>query len=233
MAPSVQHASRCRGRHRRGCAGHRGCAAWPCRCRPPPAGRIRAPRWPHGSSSRRCPTPPRRSCGRSATRSGSSPGRRGCRHPAAARSRPPTSRRARCLRPRRAKRRNPSVPSKSRHSSAVSQASRLSRVMPHSITMAGSSMISGTGPSAGGVSFFAQAAMAARRSATIAGQCCWPARRRAGRPGLHQVDDRATSARSASGGTHPLPSRRSRARASSAPNSRILLKNRFVYQCSQ
>ena len=46
--------------------------------------------------------------------------------------------------------------------------------MPQSITIAGSSMMSGTGPSAGGVSCFAHSAMAARRSATIAGQCAGP-----------------------------------------------------------
>ena len=54
--------------------------------------------------------------------------------------------------------------------SADSHASRLSRVIPQSMTMAGSSMMSGTGPSAGGVASLAQTASAARRSAMMAGQ---------------------------------------------------------------
>src|SRR6185312_854190 len=53
---------------------------------------------------------------------------------------------------------------------ADSHASRLSRVIPQSMTIAGSSMTSGTGPSAGGVSCFAHSRMAALRSATIWGQ---------------------------------------------------------------
>ncbi len=53
---------------------------------------------------------------------------------------------------------------------ADSQESRLSRVMPQSITIAGSSITSGTGPSAGGVSCLAHSRIAARRSTTIAGQ---------------------------------------------------------------
>ena len=85
---------------------------------------------------------------------------------------------------------NPLSTFESAFSPAVSQASRLSRVMPHSITMAGSSMISGTGPSAGGVSFFAHRAMAARRVGDDRRPVLRSARRRAGRPGLHQVDDR-------------------------------------------
>ncbi len=50
------------------------------------------------------------------------------------------------------------------------QMSRFSRVMPQSMTMAGSSITSGTGPRAGGVSCLAHSAMAALRSATMGGQ---------------------------------------------------------------
>lgn len=58
--------------------------------------------------------------------------------------------------------------------SAVSHAFRFSRVMPQSITIAGSSMTSGTGPSAGGGTCFAHSFNAARRSLTIPGQCAGP-----------------------------------------------------------
>src|SRR5437660_119397 len=57
---------------------------------------------------------------------------------------------------------------------ARSHLSRLSRVIPQSITIAGSSITSGTGPKAGGVLCLAHSAVAARRSATICGPCAGP-----------------------------------------------------------
>ena len=57
---------------------------------------------------------------------------------------------------------------------ARSHRSRLSRVMPQSITIAGSSITSGTGPKAGGVLCLAHSAIAARRSLTICGQRSGP-----------------------------------------------------------
>jgi hypothetical protein len=100
------------------------------------------------------------------------------------------------------------------------------------MTMAGSSMMSGTGPSAGAVSCRAHSLIAARRSATFAGQCCGP---RAGEPVDHEVM-RSTMADSSSKcvswNTSSVCAKKPCC-ASSAPNSRILLKNRFVYQCSQ
>ena len=75
-----------------------------------------------------------------------------------------------------------------------SQASRLSRVMPHNITIAGSSITSGTMPSAGGTVCSAQAVIAALRSATMAGQCPGPI---GGLP-LDQLSIRSTIALSSS-----------------------------------
>ena len=113
----------------------------------------------------------------------------------------------------------------------VSQVSSVSRVMPQSMTIAGSSIASGTGPSAGGVSCFAHCLIAARRSATTSGQCA-AARRGTRRPRGHQVDDRGLElvvcqVKDVFGVGEEF------VRASNAPNSRILLKNRLVYQCSQ
>jgi hypothetical protein len=117
-------------------------------------------------------------------------------------------------------------------SSALSQASRLSRVMPQSITMAGSSMTSGTGPSAGAVSCFAHSLIAARRWATISGQRAGP---RGAEPFDHAViwSMMASSSSKCVSWNTSSGSAKKPLRASSAPNSRILLKNRFVYQCSQ
>ena len=58
--------------------------------------------------------------------------------------------------------------------SAESQASRFSRVIPQSMTIAGSSITAGTGPSAGGVACLPHSTTAARRAATIVGQCAGP-----------------------------------------------------------
>src|SRR5690554_6614092 len=59
-------------------------------------------------------------------------------------------------------------------SPSLSQESRFSRVMPHSISIDGSSITSGTAPSAGEVGCLLHSAMAALRSATTAGQCFGP-----------------------------------------------------------
>ncbi len=78
----------------------------------------------------------------------------------------------------------------SRRSSAFSQVSRLSRVMPQSMTIAGSSITSGTGPSAGGVVVLRP--LLDRRAALRDDlrPVRRTARRRAVRPRRHQVDDR-------------------------------------------
>ena len=118
---------------------------------------------------------------------------------------------------------------------SLSQESRLSRVMPHSITIAGSSITSGTAPSAGEVGCLAHSAIAALRSATTAGQCFGP---RASAP-LPQASIRSMIALSTSycvrwkmSSSRPSGPKKPWL-ASSAPNSLILLKNRLVYQCSQ
>ena len=80
---------------------------------------------------------------------------------------------------------------------------------------------------------FAHSAMAARRCATIAGQCGGP---RGGEPvdqDCHQVDDRGLELVVREVEDIVFASAKNPCCASSAPNSRILLKNRFVYQCSQ
>ncbi len=139
----------------------------------------------------------------------------------------------RCLRPRRDEAAKPLSSFGSGSSPALSQVSRLSRVMPHSITIAGSSITSGTAPSAGEVACLPHSSIAAARCLTIAGQCCGP---RGGEPMPqleHQIDDRAFELVVGEVEHVLLLLRRSRARRSSAPNSRILLKNRLVYQCSQ
>ncbi len=123
---------------------------WRCRCRPRPAIRIRAPRWPRGSSSRRCPTPRPGSSGRSAPRSGWSPGRPGCRRGCrrAISSTERTTRAGPSTTPLEAAK--PFTSLEGGPSLACSHASRLSRVMPHSITMADRRSHRAPGPSAGG-----------------------------------------------------------------------------------
>ena len=104
--------------------------------------------------------------------------------------------------------------------------------MPHSMTIAGSSITSGTGPSAGGVLCLAHSAIAARRALTICGQCSGP---RGGEPFDQEVMRSMIAASSSKCVSWNTSSSRAKNPwlLSSAPNSRILLKKRLVYQCSQ
>ena len=105
--------------------------------------------------------------------------------------------------------------------------------MPQSMTMAGSSMMSGTGPSAGGVSCLRPLldGGAALRDVLPASAT--------GPRGAEPVDHEVIRSMIADSSSKCVSWKTSSASAKNPcvgqqpPNSRILLKNRFVYQCSQ
>ena len=97
--------------------------------------------------------------------------------------------------------------------------------MPQSITTIGSFTASGIAPSAGGGVHSPSRSSSSRRRATIGGQWCGPS----GGPPVDQVSDSSSSASVASwrdSWKMSSPSSRKPCVASSAPNSRTLLKKR-------
>ena len=101
--------------------------------------------------------------------------------------------------------------------------------MPQSITTIGSFTASGIVPSAGGGVHSPSRSSSSRRRATIGGQWCGPS----GGPPVAQVSDSSSSASMTSWRDRlkmSSPSSRKPLRASSAPNSRTLLKKRVWNQ---